>query len=258
MGKIEQRERIILSVLKEKRSVSLGEAVELLGVSESTTRRLFRKMEDEGKALRILGGLHLRNGAASEYSFDILQYKNVSEKRRIGEFAVSLIESRDIIFMDSGTTVLHAALCLVEEIKSGKLKEITVITNSIVILDTLADYCKVILIGGVFRKRRKDFAGLFSERVIKSLRFSKCFLGADAVDIDEGFMTMDIETSSLDEIILSQSEESYILVDSTKFKCKSLIAYGNLENASLIITDSKLEDYVCDEMKQRGISYELV
>jgi DeoR family lactose phosphotransferase system repressor len=146
----------------------------------------------------------------------------------------------------------------VEELKSGKLRDITVITNSLAVLDKLAPYCKVLLIGGVFRIRRKDFAGSFSERVIKFLCFSKCFLGADAVDIDKGFMTLEMETSSLDEIIMLQSEKSYILVDSTKFKYRSLTSYGKLERASLIITDSKLEDHICDEMKQRDISYILV
>jgi DeoR/GlpR family transcriptional regulator of sugar metabolism len=258
LGKKEERENAIYSLLIEKNSISISEAVEYLGVSDSTIRRLFRELEYKGKALRILGGLHQRNSEIIEYSFDTLEQKNVAEKRRIGEYAANLVNPGDIIFLDGGTTLLHVSIYLLEKMKSGKLYDNTILTNSLVILDRLAQSCKVLLVGGAYRLRRKDFAGLISERVVKSLRFSKCFLGADGVDVEEGFMAMDSETASLDEIIISRSEKSYILVDSTKFQSTSLISYGELEKATMIITDSNLEPSIVTEMRQRNIPLALV
>lgn len=258
MDKYNDRENIILSLLNEKITVSVEEAVELLGISDSTARRLFTRMETEGKALRVFGGLRLASGGVNEYSFDTLQQKNIEQKQRIAEYAVNLIEPGDILFLDGGTTVLRVAQNLYQKLKSGKLWDVVVITNSLVTLDALAAKCNVLLVGGSYRLRRKDFAGLVSERVIKSLQFSKCFLGADSIDVEDGFMAMDMETASLDETVISRSSKSYVLVDSAKFKVKSLVSYGKLNQVTMVVTDNGLEDEISNKMRDKNVSFALV
>lgn len=259
MGKYETREQTILNLMNERDSVSILDVVQVLNISESTARRMFQRMSDEGKALRIHGGLRrISSGSLSEYSFDEFRQKKISEKQRIGKFAASLIESGDTIFLDGGTTVLQLAGELRERIITNELHHIVVITSSLVILNALDTYCKVLLVGGEYRPRRKDFSGLIAERIIKTLQFKKCFVGADGVDIDEGFMVTDIETASLNEMIISRSEQVYALVDSDKFLEKSFISYSKLKRATLIITDTNLEEAKQQRLQELDIRFVVI
>ena len=49
------REQELLNQLRVRGKMELGEVVELLQVSESTARRLFSKLEEEGKLIFLKG-----------------------------------------------------------------------------------------------------------------------------------------------------------------------------------------------------------
>jgi len=255
MGKVAEQEAKIYQMLKNKKTILLSDAMEELGVSESTARRLFTRMDRDGKAIRIHGGLHIAPNNVVEYSFENYHHKFEEEKQRIGEYAASLVEPADIVFMDSGTTILQFAIKLAERLGNGELEDLTVTTNSIAILELLAPYCNIYLMGGKYRLKRKDFAGLMSERMAKGLQFKKCFLGADGIDLDDGFMGMDVETTSLAEIIMQRSEKVFVLADSSKFSERSFINYGNVECASMIITDSNISGECRQKLEDRGVNY---
>ena len=51
------RELELLARLAIVQRLSVADAVELLGVSESTARRIFAKLEKDGRAIRTHGGI---------------------------------------------------------------------------------------------------------------------------------------------------------------------------------------------------------
>ena len=53
------RDEVLLNRLKLKGRLELGEAMTLLQISESTARRLFSRLEEEGEAIRVHGGNRL-------------------------------------------------------------------------------------------------------------------------------------------------------------------------------------------------------
>ena len=52
----EQRFEKILSLLEEKRSITVAELTELLGISESTARRDITALDRAGKLTKVFGG----------------------------------------------------------------------------------------------------------------------------------------------------------------------------------------------------------
>ena len=52
-----EREQELISRLSIVQKLSLAEAMELLGISESTARRMFSKLEADGVAIRTHGGI---------------------------------------------------------------------------------------------------------------------------------------------------------------------------------------------------------
>ena len=76
MKKQSVKSREFLEQLRHKNTMTLAQAMELLGVSESTVRRLFIRLENSGAAMRRYGGIQLlHDSIAVDY-----QYEQVEEQ----------------------------------------------------------------------------------------------------------------------------------------------------------------------------------
>ena len=250
MKKAEQIE-FVVEKLKINKKLEIDEMTGLLGVSESTVRRIFNNIEETGKAVRTHGGITLIS-AAPDYSFDDLIQTKRSEKTAIGCEAAGQIENNDIIYLDCGTTVLAMCIKLAQFLKSGKLKNIQLFTNSLANLEILSPVTQINLIGGRYRENRKDFAGYMSLAVLKGLHFTKCFMGADAVDGKFSFKTTDFDTAALCQIVINNSSKNFVLCDSSKFGKTALVSYADLDAVNVIITDSGLDPQITGNLISAG------
>lgn len=253
MKKIDDRKTVLLKVLKSRGSMGIKEVIELLSISEATARRLFTLLQNEGKVIRTHGGIRCAKNNVFDYSFDDLEQYRGPEKELIGTFAATLVKDNDVIFLDSGTTVLRMSMRLSEIIKEGKINNLTVVTNSLANVGVLYSVCKVILIGGEYRYKRRDFAGYASEKLVRDFRFSQCFFGADGVDASDGFMTTDVDTARIGEIVIPRSEKATILADSEKFNRRSLVIFSAIPSIDRIITDKKLTDEYIKLLNKSGV-----
>lgn len=252
MKKTKNIEQKLLEMMSKNKRVTLNEAVIALDVSESTVRRLFVKIEETGKGIRDYGGIRLAADAV-EYSFEAFGEKMLKEKHDIALAAVTLIRPGDTVYLDSGTTLACFAEVLRDHIKHKNICDITVFTNSLVNLNILDEVIKVNLIGGEYRRNRHDFCGYLAEEAIKSLHFTKCFLGADGYSINIGFTATDFFTARLNELALKNSDESYVLLDSGKFKLQSVVSYSKNIKVSAVVTESFPGQSVQDALSKDNI-----
>lgn len=236
----QERQNKLLDELKANKKLGTEQAAALLGVSLSSARRLFLELEQSGKAVRTYGGIQLVSGKGPDYSFEELEGRNIDEKKRIANCAVRLICNDDTVYFDSGTTLLQLAAVVRQKLQNGELKRIRVVTNSYANLQILNGCCEVVLIGGGYRAARKDFAGYAAERFVQCFNYKKAFLGADGFDTAEGFMATDADTAKLNEVVLRRSQESFVLMDSTKFGMRSFVSYAAAADAAAIVTDGNI------------------
>lgn len=138
MGKVQEHERQLLDRLKAVGRLSLTDAVNLLKVSESTVRRLFIRLEKDGHVIRNYGGVQYFSEPNMNYSFEQLEGRNVAQKQAIAAYAVLLVENNDTIYIDSGTTLSHFSALLNARIETDALQNVTIFTNSLMNLNTLA------------------------------------------------------------------------------------------------------------------------
>ncbi|NLD88447.1 MAG: DeoR/GlpR transcriptional regulator [Clostridiales bacterium] len=252
MKKTELKEKKLIEYLSEHKRISLSEAINLLDVSESTVRRVFVRLEEKGKGVRDYGGIKLA-GDAQEYCFDSYGEKKTAEKKAVAAIAVRLVESSDIIYLDSGTTLAIFAQSLAEQIKEGGCEGVTIFTNSIVNLERLHEVAKVNLIGGEYRSNRRDLCGYLAEEAIKRLHFSKCFLGTDGFSPTAGFTATDFSTARLNELVLQSSQKSFILLDSGKFHTRSVVSYSKGSMVSAVVTEVLPEQEIQALLANEGI-----
>ena len=231
--------------------LSLTEAVEYLGVSESTARRMFAQLEQSGFAIRTYGGIRLAEQIPTAYSFEYGVKTNINKKMAIGKRACEFLEDGDVIFCDSGTTIRCFCLELIRLLQRDKL-HIKLYTNSLANLELLSPHMDVTLLGGEYRANRKDFCGYMTEQAMKSVYFTKSFVGADGCVDGRTFTTTDFNTARTNEIAIQNTGQTYMLVDSSKFSLISHVAYAPMEKIHTIVTDDEIPQDVLAELIRSG------
>lgn len=268
MKHTEERRQSILQLLRTSKKLSIEQVMSMLDVSESTVRRLFAQLESEGLAIRTYGGICFNDavGSTNEYSFELTKLHNPDAKTRIGKVAAGLIRSGDIVYLDSGTTVM--ALCAELEgmfseaeesdahsysLLRRKYDNVTVFTHSLVNLNTLKRHMKVYLVGGEYRDSRRDFCGYLTEEAIKSLRFTKCFIGADGYSETAGILASDFYTARINQLVAQNSAYRILLVDSTKYQKSSVVCYAPFSEVDCIVSDSGLPTEKQHHFEELGV-----
>lgn len=258
MTKAEIRTATLLEMLRVHQRIDVKTATSALKISEATVRRLFAQLEKEGEVIRVHGGVQLAPHLGTDYSFRISTLHRSEEKTCIGEAAAQIVGSDERIFLDSGTTVLKLAESLSLRLQTGEVENLIVVTNSLTYVDMLGKYCKVILIGGEIRVGRRDVCGPIAEKTLMMFHVNKAFLGADAINLDFGFMTTDERTAKMCEIVLERSDKIYILTDSEKFDTSSFIPYAPLDVVDTIFTDGGITQEILDDFTKAGAHIEIV
>jgi len=253
MGKIDSRKNQILKMLSVYESLNVDTIVRELGVSEATVRRTLNTLEQEGRIIRTHGGARLVPQLAPEYSFLKQAGINVEQKEMIGRYAAGFVEQNDILFLDSGTTVLSVAKALAMQIESKKITNLSIVTNSIIVAEVLGNLCKVFILGGEVRLFRKDISGPIAEKSMRMFRANRAFIGADAISIKDGLMTTDAYTSRIDEEMIKRSNQVILVADSSKFNRYSLVSFAKISDVDLIITDNQLKEEIKQEYQEQGI-----
>ncbi len=233
-------EQAILEYLSTNQKILMKDAIKMFQLSESTLRRIFIKLEDEKKAVRTIGGI-ISAAPDSYYNYKLTSQKQKEEKDSIGKYAAQLIHSSDFIYVDCGSTTAYLSHAIVKLIQSGRLSEkLNIITNSLINLEILHPYCNVILTGGILNEKRKSFAGALGTDFLSNFYFSKGFFGADGMSFEHGFSSDNILVSQLSRAALLQTNEPYVLLDSSKINHPSYVNFASLDEVSAVVTDHKI------------------
>ena len=92
---VEKRQQMILKMLEERKSVTVNEIKDSLGISESTIRRDLTMLDKENKLIKVFGGAIAVNSnyTAKELSVSQKLRVNEKEKRQIARHAKKLAVS---------------------------------------------------------------------------------------------------------------------------------------------------------------------
>ena len=180
--------------------------------------------------------------------------QNVSDevdlrRRQIAGKAASLIEPGDVVLVDGGPIALYLA----EELKQKK--DITVITNSIVVFDALNRTPDIILIstGGTLRNSTQMLVGPTAEGSLKELRADKLFLMVSGISIDFGLSHNTISEVTMKQAMIRAAREVFILADHTIFGAEVGNLVAPLTAIHKLITDDALPPSTRLDISKMGI-----
>jgi DeoR/GlpR family transcriptional regulator of sugar metabolism len=206
----DERERLILERLRAEGRVLASELAAEFNTSEHTVRRHLRDLADAGYCKRVYGGALLASPAGLPAARRMEEA--VERKARLAACAASIVRASQIILLDAGSTNVAIAEALPEN------ADLTVITNSPEACLRLLDRTgfKVMLIGGHVGKEVAGAVGSIALLQIQQIKADLCFLGACALDPDEGIAAFDAEDAELKRAMVKASGLVAIAITSEK------------------------------------------
>jgi DeoR family transcriptional regulator, aga operon transcriptional repressor len=245
-----ERRKDILHKINEEGQVFVPELSKKFVVSEVTIRKDLEQLEKKNLLIRARGGaIKKEGGVGIDYRLSEKDKLFNEEKARIGKKAAQLINDRDTIIIDSGTTTIEIAKNL------PLVSEITIICNALNIISQLIQLNtgNLIILGGYLRKNSLSLVGPLAERNLQNLYVDKVFIGVDGFDTKLGIYTPNIEEASLNELMIKNSKEVIVVCDSSKFRRRSLAYICGINKIHTVVTDEKILEDDRKHLEDAGI-----
>lgn len=227
----EERQAEIMRIVNVHGAVSVQELVNYLDISESTVRRDLAALDEEGLLRRVHGGATSLKEGAYDAAMEDLQDKyslHIGEKRRIAQFAASLVRPGDFVYLDGGSTVEQMADFLVGS-------EASFVTNGLPTAQKLArSGVKVYVLPGLVKGKTESVIGSEMRDMLSRYHFTKGFFGTNGLTPQEGCTTPDVEEAACKGAAVRQCRQAYVLADVSKFGQSANITFADLSQVTIV------------------------
>jgi DeoR/GlpR family transcriptional regulator of sugar metabolism len=243
-----ERQVHLLQFIEQRQRVTVPQICEQFGVSPATARRDLDALAEHGKIQRVHGGAIVHRQAPPELPVIQRMTDQAEEKQRIGRATAALIADGDTIFLGNGTTVLEVARNMLSH------KNLTVITNSLMVLNAMADAPNVTLIclGGQMRSSELSMIGHITEQALAELRADKVIIGVYAVDAKHGLTNQYLPETITDRAILKIGRKVIVVADHTKCGRIATAVLAPVDAVDLIVTDSGIDSQIEADLRAQG------
>jgi DeoR/GlpR family transcriptional regulator of sugar metabolism len=225
-------------------SVDLSQQI---AVSDDTIRRDLQQLADEGKIIKTHGGAlslsfhHGRNTSKEVYGY--------TQKRIIAQKAAALIKDGMFVLTGGGTTIIELAKALPHSLQA------TFISGSIPSLFEYSNHpnIEVIVIGDKISKNSKITVGSEAISKIKALKADLCFLGINAISLDNGVSDNDWDVVQTKKAMIESTHRLICLTISEKINSVQPIQVCNIEKIDTMITELPADDLLLKPYAEAGI-----
>jgi DeoR family fructose operon transcriptional repressor len=243
-----QRHDEILNLLNQMEKVRITDLQQRLQVTDMTIRRDLDYLEKRGLLERIRGGAAKIQLISTENFFSQKSTKMKSEKHAIGKRASELVEENDTIFMNSGSTVLQAAI----ELKGMTVKIIT--NNPMLTIADLGPKASLVLLGGEFRKESHSVVGDAAMNMLDQIYATKCFIGVDGLSMRYGLTNANYAEAGVNRKMVNQTRGKVIVVaDHSKIGKVGTFLTCPIEKIDILITSKGLSREYYEQLTNKGI-----
>lgn len=250
----DERVRIILDVLRAKRSVKVFELQKLLGVSDMTIRRCLNDLAEEGLLKRTHGGAMALDSEDSAGVFQMRVRQNTEVKARLAGEALNLIGTNISIYLDSGSTCFEIAKQL-----SMSGKRCTVVTDSILVLQELQGMPNLdaIILGGSLASDKITVDGPVTVDTAERIAVDLCFFSADGFN-DEQLENQYLTGALTKKIIIQRSVRNVFVSDSNKYNKSGCFRFCGWDAVNIFLTDSALPKAAREAIGEKSVDIRFI
>ncbi|OJV83286.1 MAG: DeoR family transcriptional regulator [Bacteroidia bacterium 44-10] len=227
----EERHKIIMKEINLHNKVLSVDLSTLLNVSEDTIRRDLKELADENRITKVHGGA-ISKSFVRPFIADNNIYAH-EEKKKIASKALTLIQNNMTLLLEGGTTILELANQIPQKLN------LTIFTVSPQIAITLSDHANinVYTIGGKLNKNANIHTGASVINEISGIKFDFCFMGVNAISIENGFTDIDWETVQVNKAMIKAADKTVLLAISEKLNISKRYKVADLHDISYLITE---------------------
>ncbi len=244
-----ERQQRILEILKDTGAVSVSKLSSEFSVAEETVRRDLEKLEKQEKLVRTHGGAVPLDENKHELSLEKRRKSNVEGKEKVARAAAELIFPGDTIFLDASTTTYFIA----RELK--KMKNITVITNSLQAIEELSTNQDIKLIGtGGMVGINSSFVGALAENSVREKYVAdKMFFSSRGVTAELGVLDSNEQECAMKKCMIQNSCRKIYVCEHTKIGRIGFAKLAAFEELDTFVTEYPLDTEWNKRLEETGV-----
>ncbi|MBQ7268809.1 MAG: DeoR/GlpR transcriptional regulator [Bacteroidales bacterium] len=243
------RQKLILSELKQKGYVRVQDLAGSLGVTGATLRSDLRILESQHLLQRNHGSAFPIKQKVIDLPVQEKSSIRAAEKQRIALAAANMVGEDDAIIMTSGTTIETLA----QNIKAKGI--LNVVTPSIRVGVFLSEHndINILMLGGHLIKNSLSVRDTYTLEGLKNITCSKLFFSCDGFDLEAGVTTAFVEEARMTNAMMDTACQAILLADSSK--CRK-IGFGKIcdfARVNTLITDTGLAPDIKKQIENAGV-----
>jgi DeoR/GlpR family transcriptional regulator of sugar metabolism len=243
-----ERQAYILHKVNLHNKVLSSSLCEEINVSEDTIRRDLHELAQEGKLIKVHGGALSQSFNEVHFAVNGAVYSQ-GKKNEVAKKAIRLIQNGMFVLTSGGTTIIELAKNLPPQLKA------TFISGSIpAILEYIQHpNIEVIMIGDKISKNSKITVGSEAIAKIRQMNADLCFLGINAIDLQQGITDNDWEVVQLKKAMIESSKKTVCLTISEKINTVQPIQVCSVDKIHTLITELPPEDPLLKSYRAAGV-----
>jgi DeoR/GlpR family transcriptional regulator of sugar metabolism len=242
-----ERQELILAEVRTSASIRISDLAKKLGVAGETIRRDLAELGESGLVTRTYGGAAI----SLESSEPMIAERGlllVEERARIGRRAAELVQDRQVVMIDGGSTTQEVARFL-----ANSRRELTIVTNSVGIAAVTGanPTFRVILCPGVYDQREGSVLGEDTIEFVTRYNAGIAIFGATGA-MEDGPCDANSGAAAVKRTMVRQSDSTVLVVDHTKFGRRSLERICTWNEVGVVVTDSAPPEPIAAMVKIAG------
>lgn len=245
---LSKRQRAIAQDLKERGFVSTTALADKYQVSDMTIRRDARRLESEGVARTVHGGLMLPHGTMHGAGFAARAGDDSEAKHRIAAACIKIVSDTERVFIDAGTTAYSVARALPATFAG------TLITNSAPVMQVALQLpdATTISLGGQLLHDSQAFVGHMAIGNLEGLRAEIAFVGIAGVDESGLYIERNLELLTK-RAFMAASDRVVLVAASSKMGRSDLVRLGDFADIDVLVTDAPPPESIAAAMAKAGV-----
>lgn len=243
-----ERQAYILHQVNLHNKVLLTDLSQHIKVSDDTIRRDLQELAEEGRLIKVHGGAlspSFHNAQQPDHNVYLKEQKKIIARK-----AVSLIQNGMFVLTGGGTTIIEMAKTLPLHLQA------TFISGSIPAVSEYMNHpgIDVIVIGDKVSKNSKITVGFEALSKIRQINAHLCFLGINAINIQNGISDNDWEIVQIKKAMIESAQKLICLTVSEKIDSRQPIQVCELKKIHTLITELPPEDPLVQPFVKAGIT----
>lgn len=228
------RQLQLLDEVRLRKSLSVEQLADILGVTLQTVRRDVQRLAELGLVSRFHGGVRMPSSTVENLAYTQREALNSRGKARIARAVAAQVPDNCSLILNIGTTTEAIAKALLHH------KGLRVLTNNLNVAAILCANpdCEVIVAGGVVRKRDRAIVGEAAVDFIRQFRVDIALIGISGIEPDGSLRDYDMREVKVAQTIIEHAREVWLAADHTKFNRPAMVQLAQLAQIDRLFTDA--------------------